>query len=263
MAIYDFNSDTSIRPSTLQNVSFGLPRQASLSQTSDSQGGRKPLTGSEYTNFPGYVQEYLIPGFRSLDEAVKQYWTGIRVPTKDAYRFMRVKIAGGNKSILIWKGDLKDGRTKLPVASISRTGHEFFKEKFSPSYLSMGHRYLNTDGSLAAKQFRPVPYMVNYEMGVWAEHKRDAEYILYQVLTRFNPLAELRMYDGKIVGNVQMKLTSSSDSSDKEIANDSNAKVKYDYAFSCEAWLPLPEVVVPTVLGSVRVISETSGQILG
>jgi hypothetical protein len=127
----------------------------------------------------------------------------------------------------------------------------------------MGHRYLNTDGSLAAKQFRPVPYMVNYEMGVWAEHKRDAEYILYQVLTRFNPLAELRMYDGKIVGNVQMKLTSSSDSSDKEIANDSNAKVKYDYAFSCEAWLPLPEVVVPTVLGSVRVISETSGQILG
>ena len=262
MAIYDFNSDMSVRINTVQDVPFGLPRHAAVSQLSDSQGGRRQLVGQDYDQFPSHVEEYLLPGFKSLDEAVKQYWTGIRVPTKDSYRFMRVKIAGGSKSILVWRGDLKDGRTKLPVAAISRTGQEFFKEKFSPSYLPMRKRYLNTDGSLVSLVYRPVPYAVNYEMGVWAEHKRDAEYILYQVLTRFNPLAEFRMYDGKLAGNVQMKLTSSSDSSDKEISNDTNAKVKYDFAFTCEAWLPLPEVVVPAVLGQVAIPSSFSGQIL-
>lgn len=258
MAIYDFNTDTSVRLETLQNVSFGLPRQEAVSQLSDVQGGRRGLTGKEYNEYPYYVEEYLSPGFRALDEAVKQYWTGIRVPTKDSYRFMRVKVAGGSKSILIWKGDLKDGRTKLPVASLSRTSHEFFKDKFSPSYLPMTHRYLNTEGTLAAKVFRPVPYLVTYELGVWTEHKRDAEYIQYQILTRFNPLAELFMFDGKIKGSVQMKLTSAADSSDKEIGSDTSAKVKYDYSFTCEAWLPLPEVIVPTVAGRVTYTNETS-----
>jgi hypothetical protein len=175
---------------------------------------------------------------------------------------MRVRIAGSSKAISVWKGDLKDGRTKLPVAAISRTSHEFFKDKFSPPYLPMTHRFLNTDGSMTSRVYRPVPYMVSYEMGVWTEHKRDAEYILYQVLTRFNPLAELRMYDGKLVGNVQMKLTSSTDASEKEIGSDTTAKVKYDYSFTCEAWLPLPEVVVPTVLGRVTSIREERGGIL-
>lgn len=258
MAIYDFNTDTSVKLSTLQNVPFGLPRDPAITQLSDSQGGRRPLTGNDYDVYPQYIEEYLIPGFRSLDEAIKQYWTGVRVPTKDAYRFMRVKIAGGSKSILVWKGDLKDGRTKLPVASISRTGHEFFKDKFSPPYHYMAKRYLNTDGSMVSKSFRPVPYLVSYEMGVWAEHKRDAEYILYQVLTRFNPLAEIKVYDGKFSGGVQLKLTSSSDSSDKEIGSDTNAKVKYDFAFTAEAWLPLPDVVVPAVQGRVVALSEVS-----
>jgi len=104
---------------------------------------------------------------------------------------------------------------------------------------------------MVAKLYRPVPYNVTYEMGVWAEHKRDAEYILYQVLTRFNPMAELRMFDGKLAGNVQMKLNSAADNSDKEIGNDSMAKVKYDFSFTAEAWLPLPQVVVPAVVGQV------------
>lgn len=251
MALYDFNHDTTINQLTLQNVPFGLPRDAAVSQLSDNQGGRQTLTGDEYNTYPQYVEDFITPGFRALDEAVKQYWTGIRVPTKDAYRFMKVRIAGGSKSILVWRGDLKDGRTKLPVAAISRTSHEFNKDKFSPTYLSMGNRYLNTTGSMVAKLYRPVPYNVTYEMGVWAEHKRDAEYILYQVLTRFNPMAELRMFDGKLAGNVQMKLNSAADNSDKEIGNDSMAKVKYDFSFTAEAWLPLPQVVVPAVVGQV------------
>lgn len=251
MALYDFNYDTTVKRETLQNVPFGLPRDPAISQLSDNQGGRNPLTGAEYNTYPQYVEEYITPGFRALDEAVKQYWTGIRVPTKDSYRFMRVRVAGGSKSLLVWRGDLKDGRTKLPVAALSRTTHEFNKDKFSPPYLAMGHRFLNTGGTMVARQYRPVPYNVNYELGVWAEHKRDAEYILYQVLTRFNPLAELRMFDGKLAGNVQMKLNSATDNSDKEISNDSNAKVKYDFSFLAEAWLPLPQFVTPTVVGKV------------
>jgi hypothetical protein len=265
MPQYDWNSDFSVgsqAPVAPNMPPNGLREIPSVRQLSHSEGGRNPFDGSDFLAYPYHLEEYITPGFRSLDDAMKQYWSGIRVPTKDSYRFMRVKIAGGDKSLLVWSDDLKEGRARLPLAAISREGQEYNPEKFSPTYHHMKTRYLSKRGDQAAKIYRPTPWLVSYKIIIWAEHKRDAEYILYQALNRFNPLAEFKMFDGKIQGNVQLRFNGSTDASDKETGFDQHAKVRYEINCTAEAWLPLPEKIVKTVLGTVTTISEKSGEIL-
>lgn len=266
MPQYSWDSDFSVRQRATEvapnQIPFGLKELPAVRQLSHAEGGRNPFDGSDFLAYPYHLEEFLIPGFRSLDDAMKQYFSGIRVPTKDSYRFMRTKIAGGDKSLLIWSDDLKEGRARLPLAAISREGAEFNPEKFSPPYHAMTARYLSRRGDQAAKIFRPTPWLVEYNLIIWAEHKRDAEYILYQVLSRFNPLAEFRMFDGKIEGNIQLRFGGSTDASDKETGFDQYANVRYEVTATAEAWLPLPEKIVKTVLGRVVTLQEKLGEIL-
>ena len=120
MGLYDFNSNLVPEPNRDVGQSHPDLRAIPLSQLSDAQGGRTTIYGERLGTDPTYVEEFLMPGFRSLDEAMKTYWSGIRIPTKDAYRFMRIKVAGGDKSVLIWRDQLQDGRVKFPVASLNR-----------------------------------------------------------------------------------------------------------------------------------------------
>lgn len=214
--------------------------------------GRTPITWQKDRVTTGDTEEFLISGFHYLDSAMKRYWSDMRVPTRDAVRFIRTKVAGMRKSIQIWAEDLENGRVELPVISISRTSHSYNPLKFSPPYLPLRKRYVNSDMSRAALYYRPAPYNVDYTLSLWSNYKRDAEYILYQILTRFNPLAEMRITDDHTVGNVQMLFKSSSDVSDKEIDHESIAKVKYEISYTAEAWLSLPEQIVPTILGTVQ-----------
>ncbi len=264
MAVHSFGGDPAQGPNPAERASLphGAAELPGARQLSHVEGGRNPLDGSNFMAHPYHLEEFLQPGFRALDDAMKQYWSGIRVPTKNSYRFMRVKIAGGDKSLLVWADDLKEGRARLPLAALDRTGHEFNPDKYSPAYHAMTARYVSTRGNLAAKVYRPVPFLVEYTLTIWAEHKRDAEYILYQVLTRFNPLAEFRMYDGKLEGNIQLRFGGSQDASDKESGYDQQANIRYEVTITAEAWLPLPEKIVPTVLGRVTVLKEKVGEIL-
>ncbi|MCK9557751.1 MAG: hypothetical protein M0R50_06890 [Candidatus Cloacimonetes bacterium] len=228
-----------------------------VAQSSDVQGGRK-IMGEPLGTQPEYVQEFLMPGFRALDEAMKTYWSGIRIPTKDSYRFMRIKIAGGDKSILIWRDQLKDGRVKFPVASISRISHEFNPQKFSSPVLAMARRYTSHRMDRVALIRRPVPFLVKYTLTVWASYKGEADYALEQILPRFNPLAEFVMCDQHLRGSVQLRYEGSADASEKEAGFDQKAKTRYEFSMTAEAWLPLPELIVPTILGHVTSIREAT-----
>lgn len=232
-----------------------------VSQTSDIVGGRKGPDIS-VQDHPDHVEEFLIPGFWSLDEAMKNYWSGMRVPDKDSYRLMRVKIAGGDKTVLYWRDDIDNSRVALPVCSINRLSYEFNKDKYSPAYFSMARRHVGPSLDRVARVRRPVPFLVDYEMIVWAEHKRDAEYILYQIATRFNPMVTFQMSDMHLEGCVTLLFGGHTDASDKEAKHDQAAKVRYEYRMTAEAWLPLPEVVVPTVLGKVTSYKEQLGDVL-
>lgn len=263
MTLYNFDSDYTIKGAAApDNLPLGVRQTPGIKQLSDVEGGRKTLDGSNHEAYPYYLEEFLQPGFWSLDGAIKQYFSGIRVPTKDSYRFMRVKIAGGDKSLLVWADDLKEGRVRLPLAAISRDGHEFNADKYSPRYHPMAFRFLNTRGDRVAKIYRPIPFNVNYKLTIWTERKRDAEYVIHQILTRYAPIAEFKMFDGKVAGNVQLRYGGCNDASDKEVGHDQHANVRYEITTTAEAWLPLPEQIVPTVLGRVTSLKEKVGEVL-
>lgn len=266
MPVYDFQSNLSVTPKT------GFPTQEvelrpalpvipiGVKQLSDVQGGRVDIDSEDLGVHPDYVEEFSMPGFRALDSAMKKYWSGLRIPTKDSFRMVRVKIAGGDKSLMVWNDDLREGRVKLPVVSINRLSYKFHKENYSPPYLSMGRRYTSNRLDRVAKIKRPIPYLVEYEFIVWTEFKREAEYLLYQISTRFNPLATFWMYDEHLEGVVTLHLDGMTDASDKEAPADEKAKIRHEYKMTAEAWLPLPETIVPTIMGRVAAIGEVDGQ---
>lgn len=267
MAVYEFsslftfaNDPRGIGPGGVAGVTIPNPiinpYMPGVSQSSHVEGGRVANTWEGNRVHPGDVEEFLMPGFRFLDSAMKNYWSDLRIPTSDAYRFIRAKISGMSRGVQIWNEDLKHGRITLPVISISRTAHKYNPNKFSPPYGYLRKRFVNRERSRVALSYRPVPYNVDYALTIWAAHKRDAEYALYQILLRFNPLAELRASDDHNIGNVQMILNDSSDDSDKDASAEQLAKVKYSVTYTAEAWLSMPEQIVPTILGHVETVNE-------
>lgn len=240
------------RPSIPQKI----PKAPDLSKQSTIT--YDPTNVNVYEN----VRTILPKGFHALDEGIKNYFADVQVPSKDDFRRMDVRVAGGDKTLLFWKQDLDSNRIKLPVMSVNRTALRWDANRFSPPYIEMTRRFVEADGSRVALVYRPWPCLVDYTNSIWAERKRDAEYALFQIITRFNPLAEFTIEFETLRGNVRGKIGEVTDNSDIDVGAEELAKVRYDIQITYEAWLPLPERVVPTVLGRVGVVSEFSGAVL-
>jgi hypothetical protein len=210
-------------------------------------------------NIAEEVHEFVAPGYRTMDRGIKNYFSGMQVPTKDGVKLMQVRIAGGDKPYLIWAQDLKLGRVTLPVMAITRTSDEHNAMKFSPAHTHyMTKRFLDSEGSRVALVYRPVPALINYTLSVWGESKLDLEHILYQVRTRFHPLAEYFVEDEHLRGAVQLRYNGYTDGVDNEVPADTRANKRHDYSVTMEGWLPLPEKIVPTVLGRVISLNEST-----
>lgn len=265
MPIYDFT----FAPKSNRPLGIGaVPERAPLisptlpNQPSEERHGDLLATDLNI-NRPEIIKEALERGFHSMDGGMKHYFEQIQVPTKDSFRPLEVRIAGGDKTFLIWTQDLRSGRIKLPVLSINRTAWRRNEQKFSPPYIPMTRKMACTDGSRMVLTYRPWPCLIDYTLSFWTERKRDMEYIMQQILIRFNPLAEFKVQDeGGLVGNVQMRLGECTDNSDIDIGAEDLAKVRYDVNVTIEGWLPLPEKVLPTVLGKVRTLHEQDGKFL-
>ena len=208
------------------------------------------------------VSEILPQGYRTMDRGMKNYFSGIRIPTTDGYRMMQVRVSGGDKTFLIWNQDLIRGRIQLPVMSINRTSASFNSEKFSYPFHFMKRRFTDSSGGRMAAVYRPVPYLIDYTLTIWSERKRDAEYATYQINTRFHPLAEFIVADEHLTGAVIMRWGGWKDNSDKEVDPDTRANVRYDIEVTIEGWLPLPEKLMPTILGKVTTFKEDAGEVL-
>jgi hypothetical protein len=256
MPVYDFGNQFTFTAEP--RAAFGAFERApiipndpiAVQQTSDASG-RPAFEWEKDRVIAEDIDGFTEPGFRYLDEAMKAYWSDIRVPGSDMVRFVNTKIAGMSKSIEIWSEDLKHGRVKLPVISISRGDHTFNAEQFSPAYIAIARQYANPQFTRVREYFRPVPFKVSYTLTIWSEFKRDAEHTLYQIISRFNPICEFRTTDNHINGMVQLFMDSSRDSSDKEMPADQVAKIRYEVSMSTHAWLSLPTKTTATILGRV------------
>lgn len=195
-----------------------------------------------------------------MDRGVKEFFSDIVVPTKDGVRKMEVRIAGGDKTILFWKQLMdEDNRIKLPIMSINRTSFgNLNTERHTPA--SVGpyfyRHFADNDGTRMVLSPREYSVYIDYTLSVWTERKRDMENILFQIQSRFNPLAEWTVEDEFMIGNIVGKLEGATDNSDLDVDANQLAKVRYDFNVKIEGWMPLPGRIVPTVLGQVQELAE-------
>ena len=210
------------------------------------------------------VHEILPQGFRTMDRGIKNYFSGIRVPTTDSIKLLQVRMAGGDKPYQIWAADIKRGRVFLPCMSIKRENDEAFPEKFSPAhYHYMAKRFVDQDLTRIALSYRPLPMKISYTLSVWAESKRDLEYINYQIRTRFHPVAEFLVEDEHFRASILLHFNGATPHVDDDVPADQRGNKRYDFAIQMEGYLPLPEKVVPSVLGKVTTLKDGGEQSYG
>lgn len=204
------------------------------------------------------VVEIMADGFGHIDRGVKEFFSDIVVPTKDGHKPLTVRIAGGDKTILFWKQRLETGRIELPVMSVNQTSVAYDSNRATPAIAGDRAyvRFADKDGTRAVKSPREIPYLIDYTLSIWAHRKRDMGNILFQILSRFDPMAEWVIEDEFMRGTVLATFEGSTNNSDIDIGADEWAKVRHDVSIKVEGWLPRPGRVVPTVLGRVTALEE-------
>lgn len=198
-------------------------------------------------------------GTKTMDRGVKEFFSDIDVPTKDGTRKMEVRVAGGDKTILFWKQLMEqDNRIRLPVMSVNKTGWRHNPGRYIPASVTSSYYRHFADDDKSRMVLTPKEYslIIDYTLSIWAERKRDIEYIMFQIVSRFNPVAQWGVEDEFMCGDIYATFEGANDNSDIDIGSNELAKVRYDITIKIEGWMPLPGRVVPTVLGQVTELAE-------
>lgn len=204
------------------------------------------------------VHEFMHQGYKTIDRGMKNFFSGIMIPTPNGIKPMQVRLSGGDKPYLIWAQDLKYGRVSLPVLSIKRESEEFNPIKYGPAIMPVSKRFIDTVKSRVAVGYRPISSLLKYNVSMWAEHKADLEYFLYWVRVRFNPEADFYVEDEKLRMNIFTKYGGMTINIDDDVPVDQRANKRYDYSFVAEGYLPLPEKIFPSILGRVTILKDGS-----
>ena len=224
---------------------------------------RVDIVESPQNTSPEQVIEVMTNGFHSLDEHMKMWLSGIKVPTLDSYKVASVHVAASDRSVLAWAQEFFDGRVPLPVISVHRTSWAFNPAMYSPPYHPISKQFTDRSRKRMRNIFRPMPFKVEYMISIWTEYKRDVEHIEADIVRRHNPMATFPMEDEHLRQIIHSYYNGTTNSSDIEIEAKQRPKVVYDVSLSVDYGIPLNEKIVPTVLGRVVSVKElTTGQTL-
>lgn len=224
-------------------------------------GTANQIDDTTNVNYVEEIRETYIDGFHFIDTAIKNYFSGIRIPVNrgnEEYRIMNVKIAGGDVSTLIFAdSNLVGGRIKLPVLAITRGSVSYDEKRYSPAKLPVSRIYRN-NGRRVELISRGAPYKIDYTLDFWTEYKSDAEYATYSIISRFNPIASCFVSDKTgVTYELIMKMTSNTDTSDIETDAENKAKCTRSVSIQVEGWLPLATKVIPTILSNPVSVNES------
>ncbi len=259
MPTYQFNADLRQEPN-LNSFGQHVRKIPGIEQLDDIKNQIVDSVSDSSSMYSAHLREDVPVAFYGLERSLKHYFSDIPVPAKDHVRFMRVRISGGKRSVLLHTQGQKEGKSILPIAALSGGKEfEFNQEKYSLPYYPMAIRNLNNCRTKVAKIFRPTPILVNYTLTIVAESKRDMGIIQTHLLRRFNPYAELMVDDGRISGAVQLYFKGANTTTELEVPFDQDGINTWELSFQADTWIPLPEMVVPTVRGVVSVWRESCG----
>jgi hypothetical protein len=114
--------------------------------------------------------------------------------------------------------------------------------------------FLDRDKMMGRKFFRNWPFLINYSCGIWTAFKTDAEFIIAEILPRFDPLASIPIDTKETAGILQVKMKGVNNNITIEQSQEEAVKVQYDFTLECEGWLPMKTIQMPVIRGIVQSI---------
>lgn len=216
-------------------------------------------------NFVEEVRETYPVGFKLMDRGIKNYFSGIRIPTgkgTEDYTILPVRISTGDSDALIYSDQhIVGGRLEIPYLAIVRESETYDPKRYTPPILPMTRHMINK-GRKSELVYRPVPYIIQYSLEIKAEHKSEAEYALFAIISKINPIGSFFLEEKSmgITHEVIIHPGTSTDSSDLEVESGNRAYIKKSITMTMEGWLPTPTKVVPNILAKPFSIKEGIGK---
>lgn len=203
---------------------------------------------------------------RGCDEAMKQLFENIVVIADDGEYFpVPIIYATQERAVAYIMQDnmRKDNsavvdRIRLPIMSIYSSSMEFNQSRyvfhqaldygrrlrpdFAPGYATKETYERDTVFGVA----RGVPIDIGYTLSIWTMHLEDMNQILEQVITKFSPMAYIKVRD--INWEIGVKLNSIANNINVEPGDKAHRVVKYQFNLTAEAYIPQPIVRRKAVL---------------
>lgn len=219
-------------------------------------------------NFVEEVREVNPPGFKLMDRGIKNYFSGIRIPVGsgfEGYTILPVRITAADPDTLIYSDQhMIGGRIELPFLAITRISENYDSKRYSPPIRHI-YRHMLNNGKKSELIYRPAPYLIDYTLDIMAEHKSEAEYALYSIVSKLNPIGSYFLEE-KSMGmshEVIIHPGSSTDNSDLETDSSTRQYIRKTITMKMEGWLPIPSKITPNILAKPLSIKEGISGISG
>jgi len=216
-------------------------------------------------NFVEDVRETYPIGFKLMDRGIKNYFSGIRIPVgsgAEHYTILPVRITAADPDTLIYSDQhLRGGRIEYPFLAITRTDESFDNKRYSPPIRPI-FRHMLKSGKKSELVYRPAPYLIDYTLDIVAEHKSEAEYALFSIIAKLNPIGSFFLEERSMgmAHEVILHPGSSTDNSDLETDANTRQYIRKTITLKMEGWLPTPTKVVPNILAKPLAIKEGIGR---
>ena len=203
---------------------------------------------------------------RGTSEAMKKMFSDIIVLDEDG-KAHNIPIIWGTQeravAYILQENMRKDeslevDQIRLPILAISDTGHNYNQDRYiyhkavnylrdrnlgwKPKFTVNERRDRDTVFGVSAG----IPLDVSYTLWAWTLYQEDMTQILTQIVTKFSPMAYIRVRG--VPWEIGVKLNSISNNIDNEPGDKTRRVVKFQFEFTAETYVAQPLVRKKSVL---------------
>jgi hypothetical protein len=211
----------------------------------------------------GGAKKYVIieEAFRKYSEEIQRWLQDIIVPRKDkniqvevVYGFPQLSTAlrGAqtqqekpevNRELGQKLIDLREDRARVPIIGFHISTMTYDQSRELPGEIFYRGKYLDDSKKDIMMLNKEIPFILQYTLSCWTRYKSDMNYILQQILPRFNPNVVFLVDDQEI----PCRLDSVVDTSALEVKDGATQLIRHDIIMNLDAWVKRNTASVRTV----------------
>lgn len=234
-----------------------------------------PMKAGRITNDPESPDRETVyrleKGLRNVDQAMLDLFTGLVVIDDDGKSHGVPIIYASQEKAVAWivQDNARDDNTlvvdrpRLPLLAIAATSFSPDRERFTYHYALDYMRRQGRPG-FAVQEKRPrdtvfgrargVPWNVGYTLFLWTKYLADADQVFQQVVTKFSPVAYIRVRG--VVWEVVVELDGVENLVEFEPGDMKERFVKFKFNMTAKTYMPQPLQRRKAVLGMNIEVAE-------